>query len=121
MAEWTVLIVAGDPCTRAFLSTVLTVEGIASVAVPSGEAALHAIAADPPDLVVLARDLPGLGGAEVARQIQARGGPVPIVLRLAEGVPARAARELNAVAYVRTPVELGAFLAVIERCRPPTA
>ena len=117
-AGWKVLVVDGDRSERDFLSTVLTVEGIASVAVPTGEMALQVIAQDPPDLLVLARELPGLGGAEVARQLQATGDPIPIVLLIAEGVPGPAAGELAAVAYVRTPVELGSFLGVIERLRP---
>jgi CheY-like chemotaxis protein len=121
VAEWKVLIVDSDRSERDFLSTVLTLEGVASTAVPSGEVALQVIAQDPPDLIVLALELPELGGVEVARQLAASGYHMPIVLLIGEGVPARAARELDAVASIRTPVELDRFLAVIERWRPRTA
>jgi DNA-binding response OmpR family regulator len=52
--------------------------------VANGHDALHRIAAEPPDLVVLDLMLPGIGGLAVCRRLRARW-PIPVVMLTALG------------------------------------
>lgn len=53
--------------------------------VGDGDSALAAVAAEPPDLVVLDLMLPGLDGLEVCRRLRAKPGGVPIIMLTARG------------------------------------
>jgi adenylate cyclase len=66
-----VLVVDDTPANVKLLVDVLTVQGYAASAATSGEEALAAIAANPPDLVLLDIMMPGLSGYEVCRRIRA--------------------------------------------------
>jgi adenylate cyclase len=64
------------------LADVLAVKGFRTTTALSGEAALEAIAAEPPDLVLLDVMMPGLSGYDVCRAIRADAklGILPVVL-----------------------------------------
>lgn len=53
--------------------------------VGDGDSALAAVAAEPPDLVVLDLMLPGLDGLEVCRRLRTKPGGVPIIMLTARG------------------------------------
>jgi len=74
-----VLVVEDDRRTAAFLDRALSRHGYDVSVAFDGPAALAMANADPPDLVVLDRMLPGLDGLEVSRILR-RTGPAPILM-----------------------------------------
>ncbi|MFQ6538117.1 MULTISPECIES: response regulator transcription factor [Aphanothece] len=58
----------------------LQAQGYAVTRLADGQAARRQIVDTAPDLALLARDLPGLSGAAVARDLRARGATTPILL-----------------------------------------
>lgn len=67
-----ILIVDDDPILLRVYQSKLTSEGFSVEAVSDGAAALMAIAAKPPDLLLLDLLLPGLKGVEVIRTVRSR-------------------------------------------------
>ncbi len=78
----TVLAVDDTPEVLAFLVRVLTLGGYEVRAAASGELALAAIDANPPDLILLDVRMPGLDGLEVCRRLKAVGETqeIPVIL-----------------------------------------
>jgi CheY-like chemotaxis protein len=66
-----ILIVDDDPLNRRLLIKHLENDGHRTTQFDNGFAALAAIRDDPPDLVLLDVEMPGLDGVEVTRQIRA--------------------------------------------------
>lgn len=66
-----ILIVDDDPALVRMLRALLHAAGYTVRSVTSGEAALEAVRARPPDLILLDVTLPGLDGYEVARRLKA--------------------------------------------------
>lgn len=77
-----ILIVDDDAAMRELLTGLVESLGHAAVAVADGHAALTAIAARPPDLVLCDVGMPGMNGFEVCRRLKAdpRTRLIPIVL-----------------------------------------
>jgi len=69
----TVLVVDDDPHIRQLLVFALEKAGLATREAGDGEAALAAVAAERPDLVVLDINMPKLDGLEVCRRLRAQG------------------------------------------------
>lgn len=75
------LIVDDDPQMRLLVRLVLETDDVAVTAeASSGPAALSALAAERPDVVVLDNMMPGMSGLDVARQALAADPALPIVL-----------------------------------------
>ncbi len=74
-----VLVVDDDPALAEMLGIVLRGEGLETLFVEDGSAALAAFRRERPDVVLLDLMLPGLDGIEVCRRIRAESG-VPIVM-----------------------------------------
>lgn len=74
----TVLIVDDDPHIRELLAFALAKAGMETREAEDGEAALAAVAAARPDLVVLDINMPRLNGLETCRQLRAQG-DIPIL------------------------------------------
>ena len=68
-----ILIVDDDPHIRQLLAFALTKAGLEAREAEDGEAALAAVAANPPDLVILDINMPRLNGLEVCRRLRAQG------------------------------------------------
>ncbi len=66
-----ILITDDDPHSRKLEEALLQASGYTVRSVDSGPAALHAVAADPPDLILLDLMMPGMDGFEVVRQLKA--------------------------------------------------
>ena len=78
-----VLVVDDDDRVRTVVSWQLEADGFRVAEAPDGWAALDAIAAERPDLVVLDLGLPGVGGLDVLRQLRradAAGPAVPVIV-----------------------------------------
>ncbi|MHB2024562.1 MAG: GGDEF domain-containing response regulator [Mycobacteriales bacterium] len=76
------LVVDDDAEVAAFLDQVLSLEGFQVSLVSSGSAALAAVGAALPDLVLLDASLPDLSGLEVCRRLRAGalGGHLPVIM-----------------------------------------
>ncbi len=100
----TILIVEDEPEITALLRSYLERDGHRVVAAADGEAALRAVEASTPDLVVLDLMLPRLDGWEVSRRIRTLM-PVPIIMLTARDREEDKIRglELGADDYVTKP------------------
>lgn len=74
-----VLIVDHNPQVRRALRIVLTSQGCAAVEARDAKEALEELEADPPDLVLLEINLPGIGGFETCRKIRETS-DVPVIM-----------------------------------------
>lgn len=68
-----ILIVDDDPHIRQLLAFALAKAGLETREAEDGEAALAAVAENPPDLVILDINMPRLNGLEVCRRLRAQG------------------------------------------------
>jgi PAS domain S-box-containing protein len=78
-AAKSVLVIDDDPDVRAFIVTTLDEQGYNVREAADGHEGLAEVERDPPDLVVLDFIMPGLSGADVAREILSRRPEVPIL------------------------------------------
>ncbi len=106
-AAMRVLIVDDEPLARMRLAALVgECEGAVVVGqAGDGDAALAAIAALAPDVLLLDINMPGLDGATLARQLRGRGSP-QVVFCTAYENHAVTAFELGAVDYLLKPVRL---------------
>lgn len=76
------LVVDDDPNITRFLTRLLSAEGHDVIAAGDGQGALDAIAAEPPDVILLDIILPGIGGLDVLRRLKrdARTRLLPVIL-----------------------------------------
>src|SRR6185295_12275878 len=96
-----ILVVDDDPQVRASIVRALTELGYQTGEAADGEAALAALrAAEPPMLVMLDYVMPGMDGAEVAREIAVMDPDLPIVFSTGHA----ALRALRAAAGEDVPV-----------------
>ncbi len=107
-----VLVVDDEPAIRRTVSAGLAARDYEVRLVASGEAAIAAIAEDPPDLVILDLGLPDLDGVDVCRRIR-QWSQVPIVVLSAEASDYRKVLALDEGAddYVTKPFSMPELLA----------
>ena len=121
-----ILLVEDDRSLAAGLARALANEGFSVNHVADGRAALHVVATEPPDIIVLDLGLPDMDGLEVLRSIRQSGSRIPVlVLTARSSVDARVAGlDTGADDYLPKPFntpELIARLKVIERRLSGTA
>ena len=118
MLKQSVLVVEDDDDIRELVSYNLLKEGYQVAGVASGEDALAAVAAKPPDLILLDLMLPGLDGLSVCRQLKANPAtePLPVVMLTAKGEEADIVAGLNLGAddYVTKPFSPKVLLARVQ-------
>src|SRR5687767_8516568 len=110
----TVLVVEDDDAIARLLNLQLTTEGYTVVTAADGTAALKAVAAEPPDVVLLDVMMPDMDGWAVLRRIRAEEATahLPIVMLTSRVMPADEirGRNLGADAYMTKPYQLEALL-----------
>jgi DNA-binding NtrC family response regulator len=91
------------------LSERLELRDLASEVAFSGETALSILGDEPPDVVVLDLNMPGMGGLAVLEQIKREVPQVPVIILTGQGSPEEEAeaRHLGASDYLNKPVEIG--------------
>jgi DNA-binding response OmpR family regulator len=111
----TILVIDDSQASLRLLSEVLTAEGYQVTPANSGELALATVAANPPELIMLDIQMPGLNGFEVCRRLKA--GPesrdIPIIFISAFGESGERVEglKLGAVDFVNKPFQREELLA----------
>ena len=107
---------------RETLTTLVRGLGYDPVAVADGEAALAAVAAAPPDLLLSDIAMPGLTGLEVCRRLKAdpATAAIPVVALTAQAMRGDEARAVEAgcAAYLTKPLDARAFRSILRRFLP---
>lgn len=109
-AAQNILMVDDLPSNLELLGGMLKRRGYRTRAAVSGEAALQAAAAEPPDLVLLDINMPGMDGYEVCRRLKAEvrtsGAPVIFLSALSETLDKVKAFGVGGVDYIGKPFQL---------------
>lgn len=119
------MLVEDDAKLARFLGRVLQEEAYAVETCASGTAALAALAAHPPDVVILDWMLPDGDGTDICREARRRANEVPILMLTARGELADKVTGLESGAddYLAKPFEVDELLArikaLIRRSQPP--
>jgi CheY-like chemotaxis protein len=109
-----ILVVDDDPDVRAFMVETLIALGYRVDSAAGGRAALHMMASDPPDLLVLDFAMPHLDGATVAKLARSQGLQMPIVF--ASGYADTSALDAamgNNISLLRKPFSIGNLSAAV--------
>jgi len=120
-----ILIVEDNDDVREALRVALGAHGHRVRAVANGADALAAVAADPPEVVLLDLGLPDMSGLEVARRLRlaVHGAGLRIVALTGYGQAAdeRRARDAGCDVHVRKPVDPAELLLLLAELRPGTS
>ncbi|MCK9376247.1 MAG: sigma-54 dependent transcriptional regulator [Syntrophobacterales bacterium] len=102
-----ILIVDDDAQLRQSFEKILTTEGHAVKTASSGEAAIAAVKAEVPDLVIMDVRMPGMSGLEAFRAIHEIEPKLPVIIMTAFGTTETAieATKMGAFEYVLKPFE----------------
>ena len=114
----TILIVDDSPENLKLLTDTLTPEGYRVISASSGEQALAAVAARPPELVLLDIRMPDMDGFEVYRRlksrVESRDLPVIFLSAITEMVRRVEGLKLGAVDFISKPFQIEELLARVQ-------
>ena len=110
-----VLVVDDDAATRAAERAVLTEDGFRVVEARDGDEAMRVIRRDPPAVVVLDIQMPGVDGPAFARELRMALRRVPLVILTGATDPKHEADRCNAEAFLPKPFDGPEFLRVVRR------
>ncbi len=110
-----VLVVDDDDATRAAEHAVLSDSGFRVVEARDGAEALRIMQDDPPALIVLDVQMPGVDGPEFARELRMALSHVPLVILTGAPDPRHEADRCNAEAYLAKPYEASELVRVVKR------
>jgi two-component system cell cycle response regulator DivK len=117
-----ILVVEDNPVNLELVSALLDEHDCEVEAATSGEAALAAVAASRPQLILMDVQLPGMTGYEVTLQLKANPATatIPVVALTAHAMvrEEQRAREAGCDGFLTKPIELQAFRAMLERFLP---
>ncbi len=115
-----ILIVDDDPLLRRLAVKVLAKHGHTMSEAESGMEALRAIAQQPPDLIVLDLEMPGMHGIEVLRALRSNPAtarlPVLVLTASANESATRAGFEAGATDYLTKPFSIPQLTARVHAC-----
>lgn len=118
-----VLIVDDDPDMAQAIADMVDLFDWKTRIVHHPRAAIQALQRDPPTLILLDMNMPGVDGLEVCRYIKRDpvSGHTPVVFVTAEDDPGteQKAREAGALDYLVKPVELDRLEAILEKIETP--
>ena len=110
-----VLVVDDDDATRAAEHQVLEEHGFRVIEARDGAEAMRALQQDPPALVVLDVQMPGVDGPSFARELRMTLRRVPLVILTAAPDPRHEADRCNAEAYLAKPFDASELVQVVRR------
>jgi two-component system cell cycle response regulator DivK len=123
MAGETILLVEDNERNRRLARDILTFNGYRVVEAVSGEDALRLAAAEPPALVLMDIQLPGIDGIETLRRLRAEAATaaVPVIAVTASAMTHDRQKIMAAGfdGYETKPIELKSFLATVRRGLQP--
>src|SRR3989338_8998285 len=130
-----ILIADDDADVLSFLETVVSSEGFKVVCAKNGEETLKKVGENPPDLIIADLMMPGQGGYEVLRQLQAaETRKIPVVMITASHINDSTVQmirqEANVLEFISKPVQIHVLLTAlhhyletyppdIKKLRPP--
>ena len=110
-----VLIVDDDVETLAVERQLLAENGFRVVEAHDGEEALRVVQEDPPAVVVLDVQMPGMDGPSFARELRMALRRVPLVILTGVPDPRHEADRCNAEAYLSKPFDAQELVSVVRR------
>lgn len=110
-----ILIVDDDASILDAERQLLTERGHRVVIAHDGAEAMRAIGADPPSVIVLDIQMPGVDGPSFARELRKALRHVPLVVLTAAADPKREADRCNAEAFLTKPFDADQLVETIER------
>jgi DNA-binding response OmpR family regulator len=110
-----VLVVDDDDATRSAERAVLTEDGFRVIEARDGAEAMRQIHADPPALIVLDIQMPGVDGPSFARELRMSLKHVPLVILTGVEDPKREADRCNAEAFLSKPFNAPELVKVVRR------
>ncbi len=110
-----VLVVDDDDATRAAEQAVLEDNGFRVIEARDGAEAMRVVQRDPPALVVLDVQMPGVDGPSFARELRMALRRVPLVILTGSIDPRREADRCNAEAYLAKPFDAAELVRVVRR------
>lgn len=115
----TILVVEDNALNRKLVKDVLEHAGFTVLSVPTGEEGVRLATDQPPDLVLMDLQLPGIDGTEALRQLRAhassRGVPVVAVTALAMREDREQARAAGFDGFVAKPISTRALPRQVQR------
>lgn len=110
-----ILIVDDDLAVLDSESEILTEHGYRVVRARDGAEALRAIRLEPPALIVLDVQMPGIDGRSFAHELRLALRHVPLVIVTAMADARAEADRCNAEAYLRKPFDAGQLVGLVDR------
>lgn len=110
-----VLLVDDDVDTLDAEQTILREHGFRVSTARDGDEALVALQNDPPAVIVLDIQMPGVDGPSFARELRQQLRHVPLVVLTGAADPRREADRCNAEAYLAKPFDADEFVRVVRR------
>ncbi|MEM7347110.1 MAG: response regulator, partial [Chloroflexota bacterium] len=114
----TILVIDDTPANLRLLSKMLTLQGYDTRVMPNGVLALQTIRIDPPDLILLDINMPGLDGYEVCQRLKSdedtQDIPIIFISALDEVLDKVKAFEVGGVDYVTKPFQTEEVIARVE-------
>ena len=116
VAHCPVLIVEDDADLREMMAQLLALEGFVATAVANGREALHYLeTGDKPDVILLDLMMPVMDGWEFRRQQQSDPALAAVPVIILSALDQRRAADVNAVAFLKKPLDFDRLLELVRR------